>query len=175
MMADDDLALVWRLGVLVESVHAVVYFAPEPEAAYAELGLRGYWPGYFASRAAPMGAAEPLADRMETIPRDDPQARAARDERVRRLRVAVQAGQQAILSPVWSQVDRRVLARICCVGCGAGRRGPLHGHRPRTAAAGEGRARSAGPCGVLTVFGVGYRYELRGAPRRGSTRLPEPP
>ena len=54
-----DLAGVRRLGVLVETVHAVVYFAPEPQAAYAALGLRGYWRGYFASRAAPLGAVGP--------------------------------------------------------------------------------------------------------------------
>ncbi len=54
-----DLELVRRLGVLVESVHAVVYFAPEPAAAYDELGLRGFWRGYFASRAAPLGPAGP--------------------------------------------------------------------------------------------------------------------
>ncbi len=59
MALTDDLELVRRLGVLVESVHAVVYFAPEPQAAYAELGLRGYWRGYFASRAAPLGPAGP--------------------------------------------------------------------------------------------------------------------
>jgi hypothetical protein len=44
-----------RLGALTEVLHAVVYFAPEPAAAYAELGLRGYWRGYFASRAAALG------------------------------------------------------------------------------------------------------------------------
>jgi hypothetical protein len=44
-----------RLGALTEALHAVVYFAPEPAAAYAELGLRGYWRGYFASRAAALG------------------------------------------------------------------------------------------------------------------------
>jgi len=59
VIALDDIALVQRLGVLVESVHAVVYFAPEPKAAYAELGLRGFWRGDFASRAAPLGAAGP--------------------------------------------------------------------------------------------------------------------
>lgn len=59
MAVPEDLELVRRLGVLVESIHAVVYFAPEPQAAYAELGLRGYWRGYFASRAAPLGPAEP--------------------------------------------------------------------------------------------------------------------
>lgn len=42
----------WRT---VEPVHGAIYFAPEPAAAYADLGLAG-WEGYFASRAAPMGA-----------------------------------------------------------------------------------------------------------------------
>lgn len=45
-----------RLGALTESVHAVVYFAPEALEAYAELGLRGYWRGYFASRAGALGS-----------------------------------------------------------------------------------------------------------------------
>lgn len=48
-----------RLGALTEVVHAVVYFAPETAAAYRDLGLRGYWMGYFAGRAAPFGAASP--------------------------------------------------------------------------------------------------------------------
>ena len=59
MAAPDHLVLIRRLGVLVESIHAVVYFAPEPQAAYAGLGLKGYWRGYFASRAAPLGEAGP--------------------------------------------------------------------------------------------------------------------
>lgn len=46
---------VQRLGALVETVHAVVYFAPEPQDRYAGLGLRGYWRGYFASRTAALG------------------------------------------------------------------------------------------------------------------------
>ncbi|HJQ42788.1 MAG TPA: hypothetical protein VJ831_06870 [Jatrophihabitantaceae bacterium] len=46
-----------ELGRLVECVHAPVYFAPEPQANYAALGLRGYWRGYFASRAAALGTA----------------------------------------------------------------------------------------------------------------------
>lgn len=55
----DDMALVRRLGSLVEAIHAVVYFAPEPQSAYSALGLKGYWRGYFASRAAPLGEAGP--------------------------------------------------------------------------------------------------------------------
>ncbi len=48
-----------RLGTLIETVHAVVYFAPEPQDAYRTLGLRGYWRGYFASRAAALGPVGP--------------------------------------------------------------------------------------------------------------------
>jgi hypothetical protein len=49
------LAGVRSLGVLTETLHAVVYFAPEARDAYAGLGLKGYWRGYFASRAAALG------------------------------------------------------------------------------------------------------------------------
>jgi hypothetical protein len=38
-----------------EPVHAVTYFAPEPRLAYERAGLRGFWRGYFAGRAAPLG------------------------------------------------------------------------------------------------------------------------
>jgi hypothetical protein len=46
----------WRA---LEPVHAVTYFAPESRDASAALGLRGFWRGYFAQRAAPLGAAPP--------------------------------------------------------------------------------------------------------------------
>ena len=42
----------WRT---LEPLHGMVYFAPEAAASYARLGLEGR-SGYFASRAAPMGA-----------------------------------------------------------------------------------------------------------------------
>ena len=44
-----------RLWQLFEPLHAVTYFAPEARAAFAEAGLRGFWRGYFAGRAAPLG------------------------------------------------------------------------------------------------------------------------
>jgi hypothetical protein len=44
-----------RLHRLVEPVHLVTYFAEEPTAALVALGLRNYWDGYFAGRAAPLG------------------------------------------------------------------------------------------------------------------------
>jgi hypothetical protein len=40
----------------MEPYHAVVYFAPHVKSAFEDLGLPGFWRGYFASRAAPMGA-----------------------------------------------------------------------------------------------------------------------
>jgi hypothetical protein len=46
----------WRL---LEPIHAVVYFAPEPLAGLRAAGYRGFWMGYFAGRAAPLGAASP--------------------------------------------------------------------------------------------------------------------
>ncbi|MCY7395259.1 MAG: hypothetical protein LH468_03740 [Nocardioides sp.] len=48
-----DLTSFWR-GI--ELVHDVVYFAPGAKERYEALGLRGYWMGYFASRAGALGA-----------------------------------------------------------------------------------------------------------------------
>ncbi len=42
----------WAVG---EPVHALGYFATESVAAWADAGLRGFWRGYFATRAAPLG------------------------------------------------------------------------------------------------------------------------
>lgn len=54
-----------RVGALTEVLHSVVYFAPEPLRAYEALGLRGYWRGYFASRAAALGT--PSAERVTAL------------------------------------------------------------------------------------------------------------
>jgi hypothetical protein len=45
------------MWTLFEPIHAVTYFAPEARAAFQEAGLRGFWRGYFAGRAAPLGPA----------------------------------------------------------------------------------------------------------------------
>ena len=44
-----------RLHRLVEPIHLVTYFCDEPTDALMALGLRNYWDGYFAGRAAPLG------------------------------------------------------------------------------------------------------------------------
>jgi hypothetical protein len=45
------------MWTLFEPVHAVIYFAPEARAAFEAAGLRGFWRGYWAGRAAPLGPA----------------------------------------------------------------------------------------------------------------------
>jgi hypothetical protein len=39
----------------LEPINAVTYFCAEPRDAFSKLGCKGFWMGYFASRAAPMG------------------------------------------------------------------------------------------------------------------------
>jgi hypothetical protein len=48
-----------RLWESVETLHDVVYFAPEIRGAGMALGLRGFWMTYFAFRAAPLGPVGP--------------------------------------------------------------------------------------------------------------------
>lgn len=47
------------LWPLIETYHAVVYFAPERQRHYAALGLKGGWMGYFATRSGALGAVPP--------------------------------------------------------------------------------------------------------------------
>jgi len=57
MTRDPALARdVWRR---LEPIHAVTYFAPEAVGALSDVGYRGFWMGYFAGRAAPLGAVGP--------------------------------------------------------------------------------------------------------------------
>lgn len=53
-MSDIDARAMWER---FEPVHQLVYFAPEVREAADGLGMRGYWMGYFALRAAPLGPA----------------------------------------------------------------------------------------------------------------------
>lgn len=48
-------SLARRLWTLLEPIHAVTYFSPEPLASLQAAGFRGFWMGYFAGRAAPLG------------------------------------------------------------------------------------------------------------------------
>jgi hypothetical protein len=52
----DAAATARHMWTLFEPVHVVSYFTPEARAAFEAAGLRGFWRGYFAGRAAPLGA-----------------------------------------------------------------------------------------------------------------------
>lgn len=57
MTQDEQAArLVWQYG---EPIHAVLFFAPETQAATDAVGLQGGWMSYFGVRAAPLGAVAP--------------------------------------------------------------------------------------------------------------------
>jgi hypothetical protein len=47
------------MWTLFEPIHAVTYFTPEARSAFEGAGLRGFWRGYFAGRAAPLGTVSP--------------------------------------------------------------------------------------------------------------------
>ena len=53
----DRSARARELWSLLEPIHAVVYFSPEPLETLRASGYRGFWMGYFANRAAPLGHA----------------------------------------------------------------------------------------------------------------------
>ena len=55
MSADADALLARKTWRTVEPLHGMIYFVPEASDAYERLGITGR-AGYFASRAAPMGA-----------------------------------------------------------------------------------------------------------------------
>jgi hypothetical protein len=44
------------MWMVAESVHAVTYFAPTCRQSLRDAGLKGFWAGYFAARASPLGS-----------------------------------------------------------------------------------------------------------------------
>nr|WP_203700677.1 hypothetical protein [Asanoa iriomotensis] len=46
------------MWTLFEPIHGVTYFTPQARAAFEAANLRGYWRGYFAGRAAPLGPVD---------------------------------------------------------------------------------------------------------------------
>jgi hypothetical protein len=51
----DSAATARRMWTLLEPVHVISYFTAESREAFELAGLRGFWRGYFAGRAAPIG------------------------------------------------------------------------------------------------------------------------
>src|SRR5215831_11657325 len=56
---NDTAGAARRMWTLFEPVHVVTYFTAEARAGFEDAGLRGFWRGYFAGRAAPLGPAGP--------------------------------------------------------------------------------------------------------------------
>jgi hypothetical protein len=56
-MVADTMSAARAMWTMFEPVHDVTYFVPEALGAFTEAGLRGFWRGYFAGRAAPLGGA----------------------------------------------------------------------------------------------------------------------
>jgi hypothetical protein len=54
-----DPAVARQLWQRLELIHAVTYFSPEAVTAFSDAGYKGFWMGYFAGRAAPLGAVGP--------------------------------------------------------------------------------------------------------------------
>jgi hypothetical protein len=54
-----DPQLARRMWRVLEPYHAVTYFTDESRRTFNDVGLRGFWMGYFAGRAAPMGPVGP--------------------------------------------------------------------------------------------------------------------
>ncbi len=48
-----------RLWLRYELIHDLTYFSPQVLARAKELGMRGFWMGYFAMRSAPFGQVDP--------------------------------------------------------------------------------------------------------------------
>jgi hypothetical protein len=48
----DEMRTARKMWKALEPYHALIYFAPEAREAYAASGLKGYWMGYFGSRAS---------------------------------------------------------------------------------------------------------------------------
>ena len=105
----------------MEPYHAVVYFAPDVKSAFEEIGLSGFWRGYFASRTAPMGAvpAEVVIATFynfhpdmvrramsETWSRTDPAAVTAARVRLADRTLRAWLGEEAIASPDVAEAAR---------------------------------------------------------------------
>ena len=56
MSGDTHVSAARELWLRFETIHAVTYFGQETQTAAADLGVSGFWSGYFGLRAAPMGA-----------------------------------------------------------------------------------------------------------------------
>ena len=144
----------WRT---LEPYHGMIYFAPEATAAYEALGVMGF-DGYFASRAAPMGAV-PAEVVVATFFNFNPAivhhaipARVAGDHAGAAARGAARRAPDARCGerPATSSTTRRCaraaeLARIAAEACTAAGRPLYAGHAGLAVARRAARSRSGTP------------------------------
>src|SRR5690349_8855717 len=113
------------MWTLFEPVHAVTYFTADSRSAYEQAGLRGFWRGYFAGRAAPLGAvnaAVVTASFFNFAP----------------------AFVGRAIPGVWELITPEEALRARLEGATAALRGLLAGQEPEAAAAGDLLWRAAG-------------------------------
>ena len=105
------------LWQITETIHSVVYFAPQSKAIYEAAGLKGYWMGYFASRAAALGPVPPEVVEAtffnfhpKMVRRSIPDAWAfSTPEKVLAARYAVVT---SVLSSVWGDQNRPTIEDV---------------------------------------------------------------
>lgn len=116
-MAEPAATLARRLWEAIEPLHAAAYFSPHHRRISLDLGMSGYWMGYFAGRAAPLGAmtAAPVESMFFSFParrvaRALPEAWACADPAtVLQARLATA---RLVLSEYLGQVPRRDLEQL---------------------------------------------------------------
>lgn len=100
-----------------EGIHALAYFDDAVMKAWSEVGLKGYWMGYFASRAAPMGPVT-AATVEATFPSFAPhRIRRAIPEAWNRatppaILAARDAGVARALDEAWADIDADAVADV---------------------------------------------------------------
>lgn len=102
----------------LERIHAPAYYAAGVRRAWKEVGLKGYWMGYFGSRAAPMGAVA-AATVEATFPSfashrirraiPDAWGFAAPDD----ILAARDAAMARVLAEAWDELDVEAVAGEC--------------------------------------------------------------
>jgi hypothetical protein len=137
--AADESSAIRRLCRLAEIYHAVVYYAPERPKHYEELGLKGGWMAYFATRSGALGEVPPEVVtacfynfKRTMVERALPDAwRYTTPEQACAARLTVFG--EAIRRLLGSTAESAEVAEAADVACRAVRVLPLHG-RPLFAA-----------------------------------------
>jgi hypothetical protein len=137
-MTDVDPAVARRMWQLLEPYHAVVYFAPEVAEAMREIGLRGFWMGYFAGRAAPLGPVGPdvvtalffgFHPAMVAKALPDAWRYASPAEVLAARRAAVATALRRLVDDTDAVAEAAELARIATEGCDVAARPLFAAHR----------------------------------------------